>query len=603
MKTLFLICCLFFVVSNALADREVYLSLDKTQEKIETLSVSATVIKRREIEESRVETLGELLANETSIFYGNYGPGIKSSFISLRGAASSSRVLVLIDGRRIYTLDSNSANLAAIPVSNIERVEIIRGAAATIYGTGAFGGVINVITKKADYKTPLLSGNFSYGSFNTYSTDITGSYKTNKFAILALISSLRSDGYRKNSEYVGYNAFFSGQGDIGDKSKFSIAGSYYTNKFGLPGVETDVIQPNLTAEDINVSKYAKIDYDLNISEDSSLKISGYASGDIYEDKEDRRADYYYKNISETYGLQSLFHFNDIFLLGIETWQDKYKNKKFLSGDFYDSSYNRTQDNYAAYAQLNYSLGKFNFVPGARGTHNSKFGSIFTPSLAVIYGVDDNIKLSGTTGKVWRAPTFIDLYYPGWSNPNLKPEKGISSDLGIEYSKTKTRLSVTGYYITTNDLIVSLKNVGKTKQYGVEFETSYIFSSKAQCKANYTYLEAKDITDKTDEKTLKYAPKHSINCTLTFKPIDKLNLSVIATYKDRYIGTKAGSYTGESVNMSSYITLDLNLSYELNDNFSFWVKVFNITDSKYQIVDGYPMPGVAVYGSVGVKLWK
>ncbi|MDR2427509.1 MAG: TonB-dependent receptor [Endomicrobium sp.] len=603
MKTLFLICCLFFVVSNALANREVYLSLDKTQEKIETLSVSATVIKRREIEESRVETLGELLANETSIFYGNYGPGIKSSFISLRGAASSSRVLVLIDGRRIYTLDSNSANLAAIPVSNIERVEIIRGAAATIYGTGAFGGVINVITKKADYKTPLLSGNFSYGSFNTYSTDITGSYKTNKFAILALISSLRSDGYRKNSEYVGYNAFFSGQGDIGGKSKFSITGSYYINKFGLPGVETDVIQPNLTAEDINVSKYAKIDYDLNISEDSSLKISGYASGDIYEDKEDRRADYYYKNISETYGLQSLFHFNDIFLLGIETWQDKYKNKKFLSGDFYDSSYNRTQDNYAAYAQLNYSLGKFNFVPGARGTHNSKFGSIFTPSLAVIYGVDDNIKLSGTTGKVWRAPTFIDLYYPGWSNPNLKPEKGISSDLGIEYSKTKTRLSVTGYYITINDLIVSLKNVGKTKQYGVEFETSYIFSSKAQCKANYTYLEAKDITDKTDEKTLKYAPKHSINCTLTFKPIDKLNLSVIATYKDRYIGAKAGSYTGESVNMSSYITLDLNLSYELNDNFSFWVKVFNITDSKYQIVDGYPMTGVAVYGSVGVKLWK
>ncbi|MDR2251621.1 MAG: TonB-dependent receptor [Endomicrobium sp.] len=53
------------------------------------------------------------------------------------------------------------------------------------------------------------------------------------------------------------------------------------------------------------------------------------------------------------------------------------------------------------------------------------------SVAVIYGVDDNIKLSGTTGKVWRAPTFIDLYYPVWSNPDLKHEKGLSSDLGIE----------------------------------------------------------------------------------------------------------------------------------------------------------------------------
>ncbi|MDR1103845.1 MAG: hypothetical protein LBK92_00580 [Endomicrobium sp.] len=59
--------------------------------------------------------------------------------------------------------------------------------------------------------------------------------------------------------------------------------------------------------------------------------------EIYEEKEDRKVDYYYKNISETYGLQSSFHFNDIFLLGIESWQDKYKNKKFLAGDSSDTS--------------------------------------------------------------------------------------------------------------------------------------------------------------------------------------------------------------------------------------------------------------------------
>jgi hypothetical protein len=83
--------------------------------------VSATIIKQHEIEDNHIETLGELLANEISIFYGNYGLGLKSSFISLRGAA------------------------------------------AAIYGTGSFGGVINVITKKADYKIPLVSGNFFMG--------------------------------------------------------------------------------------------------------------------------------------------------------------------------------------------------------------------------------------------------------------------------------------------------------------------------------------------------------------------------------------------------------------------------------------------------------
>jgi outer membrane cobalamin receptor len=595
---------------NVFAQADVFLSLTKTDEKIENLPTNVTVITQEEIANKHVETLGELLANEAGVFYGEYGLGVNASFISMRGAASSTRVLVLIDGRRVYTLDSGAANFASIPTTNIEKVEIIRGAGAAVYGTGAFGGVINIITKKAS-DTPLAQANVSYGSYNTYSANIAGAYTTEKFAGFLSGSTLWTDGYRKNSKYTGYNAFFSGQYNVNENNNFSLSGSYWQNKFGLPG---DIYSQSLTAEDKNFSGYAKLDYNLILSEDDSLQISAYSSQDEYEDKGNRHSDYYYKNISNIYGFQADFHYKDILLAGAEFWQEKYTNKNFdmtydpvtwLPGPPAYSKYDKTQENYAAYTQLNYAVGKLRVIPGIRGNHNSKYGDVFTPSIAAIYNINDNLKVSGNTGRVWRAPTFIDLYYPGYSNPDLKPEEGISSDFGIEYTKGNARVSATGYYITTDDLIVALQNVGKTRQYGVEVEAGYIFSSKIQNKINYTYLNAKNITDSNNEKVLKYSPEHSINYTVNVKPIDKLNFNATASYKSKYEGNHYDSSIFATVDtvMDGFFTLDLSASYKLNDRFSFWMKGFNITNADYQIIDGYPMPGITVYAGVNFKFWK
>lgn len=596
--------CLLFAVNGAFA-QDVFLSLTKTDEDIDNMPTNITVITKEEIEKKRVDTLGDLLANETGIFYGNFGKGTNASFISMRGAASSTRVLVLIDGRRVYTLDSGAANFASIPVANIEKIEIIRGSGASVYGTGAFGGIINIITKRSSFDSPLASGGLSYGSFNSYSGNISGEYYHEKFAFLISGSTTVTDGYRKNSEYKGYNTFLSGQYNINDSHNISLTANYWENKFGLPGPETKNLLPSLTAEDQNASYYAKLDYNFSNYDDYSLNINAYTSHDMYEDKPDRNGKYYYKNISDTYGLQADFHYQNILLLGAEFWQEKYQNENF-NEDWITylpvySEYEKTQENYAVYAQLNYDIGNLRIIPGIRGNHNSKYGDIFTPSLSAIFNINDNMKISGNTGRVWRAPTFVDLYYPGWSNPDLKPEKGISSDLGIEYANNKFKAIATGYYITSKDLIVSVQNTDKARQYGIELEAGYIFNSMFQNKINYTYLNAKDITDSNNEKPLRYSPEHSINYTLTVKPIEKLNLTANLAYKSEYIGLNAETWG--DIDMDGYLTFDLNANYKLNNNFSFWVKGFNLTNLDYAIIDGYPMPGATVYAGVDIKLWK
>lgn len=125
----------------------------------------------------------------------------------MRGATAG-QTLVLIDGRRINEIGTGGgADFNSIPASMIEKVEIIRGSGSAMYGTGAFGGVINVITKKADSLTPNINPYFSYGTFNTINAGITGAYATETISLLVAPSVLSSDGYRINSFYNSKNIF------------------------------------------------------------------------------------------------------------------------------------------------------------------------------------------------------------------------------------------------------------------------------------------------------------------------------------------------------------------------------------------------------------
>ncbi|MBR3627843.1 MAG: TonB-dependent receptor [Elusimicrobia bacterium] len=584
---------------------EVFLSLTKTAEPLSDLTTNLTVITEEEIKEKSAETLGDIIEGELGIAYKNNGPLGQTQSVFMRGATSS-QTLVLVDGRNVNDASLGGADFTAIPASMIERVEIIRGSGAALYGTGAFGGVINVITKKATPLTPNVNPYFSYGTFNTINAGITGAYANDVVSILIAPSMLSSDGYRKNSFYDSKNIFGKIGVNITENSEIVLSGQAYNADIGNPG---SLSSPSNTAKQFEDNNYLKLDYNTKI-EDFDIQVSGYnanytrKAGDMgaisydYITGDPYPNPYFSKYNTVNTGVKGNVTYKEMLTLGLEWDKTEFKQKDLLTDV---ETMNRNRENSAAYLQAFLTFGDLTLIPVVRGDLNTDYEDVFTPALSAVYKLTDEIKLSGNVSKVFRAPSFNDLYYPtdSWGmsgNPNLKPEKGWSYDLGIEYSVNKFTAMVTGFYIDSQDLIVwgmSPDNIGKAKQYGYEVGAKYDMCKEISHKINYTYTRAEDTEAHQD---IAYIPMHNLNYAIVVKPIKELKISADVSYVTT---TKASAYDAVDY-LDDYCIVNARVDYQIMKYVSLWVKGNNLTNNDdYQLSYGYPMPGIT--GTAGIDV--
>ncbi|MDR0822774.1 MAG: TonB-dependent receptor [Endomicrobium sp.] len=608
-KAALLLAVLLFAAGAVSAqERQVFLSLTKSEVDIDELPTNVTIISQKEIEDAHVETLGELLAGSAGIDFMAYGGAGSAQNVLIRGA-SSVQTLVLIDGRKANLPNLGSADFTHIPTQNIERIEIIRGAGASIYGAGAFGGVVNVITKKAKKDSPFIDANISKGSFGAFNPSIVNAYANDNFGALLSLSYYSSDGERKNSDFKNANIFASVQGYLSKDSSLSFTGQIYDSKLGVPGGLT-YLTPHSRQEDTN--KYAKLDYNLLLNE-NSLTISAY----VVENKEhyDGVIDEYAENkyTGKTYGAQAEFHLSDILLLGIEGSNDNFENEDLMSPS---ASFDKSRDIFAGYAQVDLNFWKFKVLPSVRVDNNSQFGTQTTPAISAIFNATKEVKVSANVGQVWRAPSFNELYTnnAGWmyyGDPNLKPEKGLSADFGADYTGEKVRLNATIFFIESEDLIAGvynpitwetrIQNINKAQNYGVEVSGGQIITSWLEHRVNYTYLQAKNESenDVNKGKYLTFKPQNSLSYSLILRPLTALTITTIVSFRDEVYTDSANT-----AKLNGFSTLDININYKVNENFSLWLKAFNLANAKYEIyTGGYPMPGTSVYGGVSIKLFR
>lgn len=560
-------------------EETVFLSLTKTAEPLKNLTTNLTVITEEEIKEKNAHNLAEVLEGETDVFVKSYGALGQSKSVFMRGSRST-QVLVLIDGRPVSSVDTTGIDFDSIPANMIEKIEIIRGSGAAIYGTGAFGGVINVITKKATPLTPNVNPYFSYGTFNTINAGVTGAYANDVVSILVAPAMLSSDGYRPNSFYDSKSFFGKVAVNITENSEFVVSGQAYNADIGNPG---SLSSPSLTDKMLQDRSYLKADYLLNL-EKFKIQLSGWESNSA------RQANswgtwYYYYN--EDTGAKATVSYDDIIFAGIDYSNFIYENK---------DTYKEVRSKTAGYVQGFINVGELTLIPAVRYEMISDVDDdIFTPALSAIYKLTDEIKLSGNVSKVWNEPNFDQLYFPYMSNPDLKPEEGVSSDIGVEYSKNNFSAAVTGFYITTKNLIMNdaywiPQNVPNTKQYGVEFVTRYDMCKEVSHKLNYTYLRAEN-TDLNED--LSYSPMHSLNYSITVKPVTPLKISADVMYNTTILDDY-GNY------MDDYCIINARVDYQINKYVSLWVKGDNLTNNdKYQLAAGYPMPGIT--GTAGIDV--
>ncbi|MCL2389764.1 MAG: TonB-dependent receptor [Elusimicrobia bacterium] len=572
---------------------EVFLSLTRSSAiDTERMPSNVSIITREEIEEKNARTLGEALQGEPGIILARSSLGQMES-VFIRGSASARRTLFLIDGMRVNSVSTGAADLFAIPAAIIERVEIIRGAGAAVYGASAFGGVVNVITRRATEDSPMLSGGLSFGSFQTFDANIIGAHATDRFDFLLIPSLTSTDGHRPHSEFNSRALFLNTGFNINDTTSLRLTGQAFNADINIPGPASGKF-PSSMYED---NKFLTLSLDTLVGE-GNLNVSAYVQQNI---RDARTWDTKHTNDRIGFGAHYTF-LNNLITIGGEYWKDNYD---FDNRDaWFPHTFDVSRETVAGFAQLNIEFGNLTLLPTVRFDHNSGFGDFFTPALTAVYNLNENFKFSGNVGRVWSPPTFGQLYDNtdfGWgpmNNPDLKPEEGVSSDIGIAFTNGNLSLAATGFFIESKNFLVPdfsfvNHNIGKARQYGFEFEARQKLTPWLKHSINYTYLRGDNVTD---NMTLAFAPMHSGSYTLNINPTYRIRTSATLTYiGEMYVNAANTQKTGDA------LTVDLRVEYMINQNFSVWLQGLNLGNTQYELFWDQPMPGATVFGGISVRL--
>ena len=572
-------------------------SATKTTQSIKDVTSNVDVITAQEIEEKKFTTVVEALNTLPGIsFVSNGGMGNTSS-VFLRGM-DSKRILVLIDGVK-YQDPSNTSGAAFshLMISDIERIEVIKGPQSGIWGADASAGVINIITKEAKNGVHV-NFNSELGSFQTKKYGMSVSNKTDKYSVKLSADRILTDG-------------FSSQSPFGDRVDDYEKDGYRNTTVNLKG------SYNITDEDsINLSYHhinSFVEYDdwnapntnLHSDNESNLYSLGY------------NKNYKNHNIKLKYDISE---FEKKELEATNSWQVRDYNGKVKLLDLTDNisyfdkdnfligfSHEKTEVDYikgnnvtnkddntnkAIYITNTNYLGDFAITESLRRDDYSNFGSKYTGKIGAKYNVNEDLSFNANYGTAYNAPNIINILNPwGVSNPDLEPEK----IKGFDISSTYKDFTLTYFKNKIDNLMnwQSSKYInidGTSTIAGYEAKYSKLIIEDLLLNLNYTYLSAKD----SQERELARRPKNQVGFGVDYYGINNLHFNVNGQYiGERYDGAnKTGRETG------NYTLWNSVINYEINKTFSTYLKVDNIFNKYYQTIDGYATAQRSAY--VGLK---
>lgn len=541
----------------------------------ETLA-SVTVISRDEIAASQSNTVLDLLQNHTVglDISRNGGPGSSSS-VYLRGSESD-HVLVLVDGVRVGSVTTGSFNWAGISPEQIERIEIVRGPNSTLYGSEAIGGVIQIFTRKGDGLHASITG----GSYNTGKASIGQGGKLGNGRFHINLSHEQDEGFSttnsQSSRYEpdrdGYQRSSAGAGmsmPLGERTELAVnllhsSGSSEYDDSGYPDAYADTR---------NSSGELRLDWQTTDNWSQRLVING--SKDQYESHDSWPAEITTRRRGANWQNNLMLGESNLTTFGIELQQDK--------GEIVDS-YEEEVRNRAAYLQHQWDGERFDLLLGARRDDHSEYGEHNTGRITLGSRLGEGRVYAGYA-TAFKAPSFNELYYPFYGNPELEPEESATAELGyrlhgLQASIYRTRVE---NLIQSDPLTWQAVNVGKARLEGFELEYSHR-TGQWQLKGALTLQKTED--EESGEPLLRRAEKKllfSARGLIT----ERVNMGIEANY--------SGSRRDYGdVELPSYALLHLTGNYRLDKAWQLRARIENLTDEDYQLADGYNTAGASAY---------
>ena len=574
---------------------------------------SVTIITKEAIEESRVTTLAEALSQLGNMAITQSGGMGQQTSMFLRGV-DTGRILVLIDGIRYNnpTTPNAGAELAEVMLYNVEHIEIIKGAQSGVWGSDATGGVINIVTSKA--QNGLHANlNVEYGSFDTKKTSLASSYATDKYDVLVTGLYLGTDGFSAYEPNVADANYGKRYDELG------LEKDTYTNrslnaKLGYNITQEDRVEASM--QQIN-SEVAFDDFgaDNNVPQTQTTnsfytlgyKHSGalhsinasYSLSDFQRESTFSFAPaspYLYEGSVNEFKIDDKIAYAEDSFLRVGVSHQEFSQKEITQD---------TNKNYNAVALFVTNYNKFALLAdldtiateSIRYDKYDAFDDALTGKLGLKQFVFENYFLSTNIGTGYKAPTLEQLYGQWGANPSLKPEKSLSTDITLG----SDTLWFTAFYNEITDLIdwtgawpnAGYNQVaGKSKFHGYEIGyQEYLFDTLG-VGANYTYVKTKD----ADGKELARRPESQLDLRATYYLSAAFDLGANA----QYIGSRYDSADKQGAQTGYYTVVNLVSNVKVNDFVTLYGKINNITDEYYQMVDGYATAGRSLLLGLNAK---
>ena len=570
---------------------------DRSDETLRNSVRTTYVVTAADIARYGYRTVSDALANVPGVQIANYGPMGTQVDYGIRGT-SSAQTLVLIDGQPAPGGLADSVELGTLSTVGVARIEVVEGGGSTLYGTGAIGGIINVITEgRTPATATLYDGTFDDREFHAQDAGLSFDrvVATNAFALPPSFSAGVGNPDTRNSPYQGTTARYGfdhrvGAFDVSFRASLESDGAGVDGPFPAfspTSYENDVNETGVLTFGLHRARskvslaldaaHQAIAFDCDMTTDVNC-FQSTASLDT-----EVRTGLSLRDVIATTGERTIY--------GVDLSRGTVRGD---DGDDDISTEALAQS--AAYVQQTWFGARNEYYAGLRGERDGSLGGEFSPSLGARLALSDALALKVNAASAFRAPNASELYFPNYGNPALVPERAEVGDVTLTDEQIFGGTSLGWFDNYTRELIVAdpannylPENVGHAHIQGLTFETQTVPQRGISATLDVTNLY---LAQNLDAQTrLPDDPVFTVYVGLDYRGSARAFLRA-AGISERAVGAR-GLVDPTQPAFSQpipYSDLTAYTTFRVTPKLALTLRGFNLGNERYAEVGGYPMPG-------------
>lgn len=559
---------------------------------------SVTVIRRADIERTQARSLDELLAGVQGLSLAGGGGLGKVTSVFVRGAESD-HTLWLVDGVRIGSATTGTPALQDLPLDTIERIEIVRGPRSSLYGADAIGGVVQIFTRRGRDARPSLR--LTGGSNGTLQASAAAGFGDERAWVDLQATRLQTDGINAclGLPFPPGGGCFTSEPDddayrntaVNLRAGLRLGDAVVAEAFVQRAEGSTEFDGSFTNEADIVNQVAGLKLTATLSPRWSTTLQAGRSWDEADSFLDGLPAGVFDTRRDTVTWQNDFDAGPSgrVAAGVDWLEDRVASDTRFVVD--------SRRNLAAFAQYATRLGRHDLEVAARLDDNEQFGSNATGSLGWGVGLASGMRIYASVGNAFKAPTFNELYFPFFGNPELEPERAVTVEAGLKHTTGWGRWTLAAFASDVDDLVAFDAsrflpvNLAEARLRGLDGSLAWQ-SGPWTLEQSLTLLDARDRgATATRGNELARRPRVSGRTTLGWSG------AALAVGASVQFAGRRYDDLGNTRELGSYAVVDLTGSWRASPSMELQLRVANLADRRYETAWLYPALGREVMFSV------